>query len=279
MQRLYSWSKLGVNVHLSVADRTLDWLADGLHSCAQSDCAAGLDASSADLAWRRDGRRNVIELKGSEWGIFPTPEHLYLHSDKLIDDLVRERLGDIVILHAATVVSPAGRSLMICGASGSGKTSLATALIRKEWYWLSDEYALIGSCPPLTIQGWPRNFNLKERSFADFPETSALPDSREFGLQDRRGRLRFFNPSSLRPGSFLHETKPDTLVFPVFDAALPAPRVEPLSNRETIRRLAGEFLTKTPSTFAVLSTLVATCTSLELRYPEPIQGAGLLENL
>lgn len=279
MQRLYSWNKLGVAVRLGFEDQALDWLACGLHSCARSNHVVSGDASSVDLVWRREGSGNVIEFKGSEWGVFPTPEHLYLHSDKLIDDLVRERLGEIVILHAATVVSPAGQSLVICGASGSGKTSLTTALIQKKWHWLSDEYAVIGASSPLRIQGWPRNFNLKERSFADFPETSALPDSREFRLQDRRGRLRFFNPSTLRPGSFLPETHPDTLVFPVFHAGISTPRIEPLSNRETIGRLAGEFLTKSPSTFAALSALVSSCTSLELRYSAPHQGARLLESL
>jgi len=279
MQRLYTWSKLGVKVRLRVDDRTWDHLAAGLHSCALESADTCPNGFPADLVWKRSGAENIIQLKGSKWGKFPSYEYLYLHSDKLIDDLILERLGEIALLHAATVVSPAGRSLVICGSSGSGKTSLATALILRGWSWLSDEYALIEPGMPLKIRGWPRNFNLKERSFVHFPGTSALPDSREFVLRDSRRRLRFFNPSSLRPGSFLHETKPDFLIFPSFDPGQREPRLESLSTNETIARLAMEFLTRGPSTFACLTALVAEGTALELRYANPLEGAVLLEGI
>lgn len=279
MHRLYTWSKLGVKVRLRVEDPTWDYLAAGLHSCALESADTCPDGFPADLVWKRSGAENLIQLKGSTWGKFPSYEYLYLHSDKLIDDLILERLGEIALLHAATVVSPAGRSLVISGSSGSGKTSLATALILKGWSWLSDEYALIEPGMPLTVLGWPRNFNLKERSFVHFPETSSLPDSREFPLRDLRRRLRFFNPSSLRPGSFLHRTKPEILIFPSFDPGQSEPRLESLSANETIARLAMEFLTRGPSTFACLNALVADGRSLELRYADPLQGAALLESI
>jgi hypothetical protein len=46
-------------------------------------------------------------------------------------------------LHAASVLNPAGRGLLISGASGRGKSTLAIGLIRHGWGYLSDDVVLL----------------------------------------------------------------------------------------------------------------------------------------
>ncbi len=62
-----------------------------------------------------------------------------------------------VRLHAATLDSPAGRVLLV-GASGAGKTTLALGLRARGWRCLGDELALLG--PDGSTVAWSRDLKL-----------------------------------------------------------------------------------------------------------------------
>jgi hypothetical protein len=65
----------------------------------------------------------------------------------------------IPVLHAAAVADPAGRAVVLAGDSGSGKSVLLTALIRRGWGLLTDDLApvmLDDEQTPVAVPTWPQ---------------------------------------------------------------------------------------------------------------------------
>jgi hypothetical protein len=64
----------------------------------------------------------------------------------------------IPVLHAAVAVDAAGRAVVLAGDSGSGKSVLLTALLRRGWGLLSDDLApvtLDSNRVPVALPTWP----------------------------------------------------------------------------------------------------------------------------
>jgi hypothetical protein len=64
----------------------------------------------------------------------------------------------IPVLHAAAATDPAGRAVVLAGDSGSGKSVLLTALLRRGWGLLTDDLApvmLDGEQVPVAVPTWP----------------------------------------------------------------------------------------------------------------------------
>lgn len=181
MSTLFQHRKLDYTTTLRVDAAELETLAADLHSSAcisKESCAA---ETPADLVWQAsaDGKWQIL-LHGSVWpGVVQSQADLFLQSDGLLDDLVRERLQEFPMLHAGGVVDSGGRAAVLCGGSGAGKTSLVTAGVLRGWRWLSDERLCFRHADPTLAEGFRRNFNLKERSFREFPETAGLASARE----------------------------------------------------------------------------------------------------
>ena len=55
------------------------------------------------------------------------------------------RLKGVFTLHAAALVSPQGRGLLIVASPGSGKSTLAIGLVKRGWHYLSDDAVLLRS--------------------------------------------------------------------------------------------------------------------------------------
>jgi hypothetical protein len=64
----------------------------------------------------------------------------------------------VPVLHAAAAADPAGRAVLLAGDSGSGKSVLLTALMRRGWGLLTDDLApvmLDGGQVPVAVPTWP----------------------------------------------------------------------------------------------------------------------------
>jgi hypothetical protein len=89
-------------------------------------------------------------------------------------------------LHAAGLVTPAGRGVLIVGSSGSGKSTLTVGLVRQGWYYLADDAVLLRLHPAGVAA-----LTLRQHCYVD---TSALaiytdlPWGEE--VPDRAGRYR-----------------------------------------------------------------------------------------
>ena len=131
-------------------------------------------------------------------------DHL-LASDVLVDVIFHLMLQTMqamidendrfLLVHAGAVVTPAGKGVLFPAASGSGKTTMVTALIRAGFGFLSDELAVI---EPGTgrIHPFPRALNLKDGTLSLFP--GLRPD--DDGLWGVRSRA-FARVATVRPSA------------------------------------------------------------------------------
>lgn len=281
MSLLLRYRKLGLTTTLRIDAPELEGLAKDLHSSALEDCTPCEPDTAADLAWTwASGGLWQILLKGEPWrSARMSMDLLYLQSDSLLDDFIRERLAGVPMLHAGGVVSPAGNALAICGTSGAGKTSLVLACVLRKWRWLSDELMGFRSDDPLLAEGFRRNFNIKERSFSNFPQTSNLDGSREFALPDGRRRIRFLNPDKLNAGGFVEAAPIRAIIVPIYAPGAAQPIHSPLNGGELIHHLAPELRAVQKEAIAWLAAASRSIPAFGLRYRDPHSAVDLLESL
>jgi hypothetical protein len=88
-------------------------------------------------------------------------------------------------VHASSVAL-GGRAVLLCGASGAGKTSLAYACARRGWSYLSDDAIhVVRGRPDCTVAGRPHTIRFRESARLIFPELRAcLPVLRPNGKCD-----------------------------------------------------------------------------------------------
>jgi hypothetical protein len=145
------------------------------------------------------------------------------------------RTGDYLLVHSGAVVTPSGEGLLLPGASGSGKTSLAAGLIRAGFGCLSDEAGVID---PVTarLHPYPRAITLKAGSFSDF---KALRPKR---LPSFASRAQWhLQPDDIRPGALAKPTQVGFVIFPSYDGAKPTVLTQ-ISPGETIVEMARNCL-------------------------------------
>jgi hypothetical protein len=281
MSVMFQHSKLGVVTTLRVDATELEELAGDLHSSAQLGRASCDAETPADLAWQpsADGQWHIL-LRGEVWrGATLTKEELFLQSDSLLDDLVRERLQEFPMLHAGGVVDSAGRAAVICGSSGAGKTSLVTACVLRGWSWLSDERLCFRQADPTAVEGFRRNFNLKERSFATFPETGGLPGTRELARPGSGKRIRFFNADQLPGGKFVSVGAAGAIILPEYTPAATSPVVTRVNGMTLVERLVPELRSTHTRTVTWLAEIGRRLPVFTLQYAQPRSAAACLEQV
>ncbi len=281
MKLLFRYSKLGFVTTLRIDEPELEEFARDLHSSALCEVVRCQSAMPADLAWLRAPNGGwQIRLKGAPWeqeGM--SKEALYLQSDSLLDDLVREQLPEHPLLHAGAVSDRSGNALVICGSSGAGKTSLVLSCVMRGCNWLSDELLCFRDADPLLAEGFRRNFNIKERSFHEFPETVGLSGVREFALNDSRRRIRFLNADSLRAGKFTPKARIRAIIVPRFSPDALHPQTSPLDGHALVQHLAPELRSAHAGTLAWLAEVTRSVPSLVLHYSNARVAADCLMNL
>jgi len=252
-------------------------LAGKLHTAAQVQDA---QERPPDLTWRKveEGLYQIL-LKGQPWETPFDESQVLLQSENLVTQLLRERLDDHAQLHAGGVVSPDGKGWLICGASGSGKTSTTVAALLQGWGWLSDEYALLREDLPDVILGFPRNFNLKERSWNTFPETAGKPSSIELFSGFHQSRIRLFNPLELKPESHRERATLSGIALPVFKPEAGEPTSVRISGIQAFARIMPEFQMTPPWTVERLNHWLREIPVFEICYADPRQLPSLLGTL
>jgi hypothetical protein len=281
MSVLFQHRKLGVATTLRVDAAELEELAGDLHSSAQIGRAPCSLNTPADLAWQTsaDGQWHIL-LKGEVWrDATLTKEDLFLQSDSLLDDLVRERLLEFPMLHAGGVVDSEGRAAVICGSSGAGKTSLVTACVLRGWNWLSDERLCFRQTDPTVVEGFRRNFNLKERTFAMFPETSGVPGTRELTRPGSGKRIRFFNADQLPGGKFASSGNVRAIILPEYTPTAVTPVATRVSGMTLVDRLVPELRSHHTRTVTWLAEVGRQLPVFTVQYAEPRAAAACLEQV
>jgi hypothetical protein len=149
--------------------------------------------------------------------------------EKLQDHFVKHCTSGIW-LHAAAVARR-GRSLLLAGKTGSGKTTLATRLLLRGFDYLTDELVWIDASGT-RLRGFARPLHLKTDARGLLPELFA-PRRSEAIAETALGH----HLSPVRLGAtVLRDAHPDVLVFPTYT---PGARFElqPLSKAQAATRM------------------------------------------
>lgn len=268
----------GQNVELKVHASELLPLAKKLHSAAQEPDSE--ISNDQDLEWIPAGGSNyLIHLKGSPWES-PMPESdLFLQSENLVNQLFREKLGNLAQIHAGCITSPSEKCFLICGQSGAGKTSITLASILNGWSWLSDEYALIEESAPRTILAFPRNFNIKERSWEQFPETAKKTSTVELYSGFHKKQVRLFNPNELRTESHIRNASLNAIIFPSYSPEEKTPTVNQIQGIAAMSRLLPEVQNAPAWIMQALTDWVQDLPCYEISYHDPREVPPFLETL
>lgn len=280
MSVLLTFRKLGMNCRLRVDDPEMEPLALRVQTAARTEVRACSPEETAELVWVRVGAGQWrIFLHGEPWeGVFHGEANLYFQTDHILDGLARLHWPSGLFVHAGAAAPEGGDAVLFCGSSGAGKTSLVTACILSGWSWLTDELLLIDPGEVWRIRGSRRNFNLKERSYGNFPETA--PGVWETATGDRRGRIRFFDPDQLGGGPWRESASVGCLVFPEYAAGADEPVVDPIGSREALGRLGPEIVSSgRAAVVAGMLSGLGRIPSYRLRYRDPRRAVTVLEEI
>jgi hypothetical protein len=162
-------------------------------------------------------------------------EHPYMVLEFFMNDLVEALITASQrqpVFHAAGV-SQGGKALLMCGASGAGKSSLAAWLVSQGWDYLSDEIVAL-EAGGSRLWGLPRPLILKRGLGSIWRawlhgDLDALHDPFSDGLA-------WVDPDAIRRGSALQTAGTAGLVFPTYRAGADF-QVERLTGGEAAFRL------------------------------------------
>lgn len=141
---------------------------------------------------------------------------LFRHEDAVgtsIDRALLDAGSGRLHLHAA-LVAREGRGVLVVGEREAGKTTLAAALVRAGWTYLTDETVAFDLALPQLAHGYPRPLRLRRGAWQFFRDLTQFAGV----AQVRSGRLAWQTPSHvLHPDGHRGETGPvavDLVVLP-----------------------------------------------------------------
>lgn len=138
-------------------------------------------------------------------------------------------------LHGAGLIAPDSETgLLIVGASGSGKSSLAVRLIASGWQYLTDDLMLIQQdAAAITAHAFRRTFAVSDEALVacDLPRGAVAARS-------KRGK-RWLCPDTLFPDRYAARCVPQVLLFPHLTGDA-ASRLEPLTPHDALLYLLQE---------------------------------------
>lgn len=181
------------------------------------------------------------------------------------------------ILHASGVVTENGQTVLLAGATGSGKTTLTLRLVAKGARLLGDDLLPLDVCGT-EVAAFPAAASVKSGSWplvgADFPELHQLP---VFQLGDRDVRYLHRAGSACAAGV---TSVPDILVFPRFEAGSEV-SVTTLSPEEALARFleSGTAIVGWPRSLRPLVKLVETTPAIALRHSDRDEAARAIATI
>lgn len=278
MSRLFKYANLDAAVRLRVdSDELLPWAAD-LHSSAIESNEPCPPGTEAELAWTTASSDKVqIELNGVLWEEPMSIIDVFFQSENLLTQLFAYKLNQRIQIHSATVRRPDGGAWLICGPSRAGKTSVTLSLMLGGWSWMTDELTLVDEETPSRVNGFRRNFNLKESSWELFPETRDLKHARECWSGHHQSMIRFIDPEILRPNSFVAHAELEGILLPVWEPDGPACSLERISGVAATQTLMPEIKFPSPAAFRLIASWMRSVPVHRFRHFNPRAIAEAME--
>ena len=150
--------------------------------------------------------------------------------------------SEFLQIHAAGMVDPVGRGVLLVGPSGCGKSTLSLALLQHGWRYLCDELALIE--PNLRrVHPFPKAFCIKSSGFALLERRGIPLSGRTYAVKDGKGRVAYVNPFDLVPDAAGGPSPIRIVIFPQHSKQM-EPRISPLSPGKAMFGLSGGVLNR-----------------------------------
>ena len=195
------------------------------------------------LSWREFyladfGSKGVLLLhipEGVGMGIFPNAS--CIHPRILSNFIFLTGLSEILRSRGLYPVHGAGlangeQGILIPGFTGSGKTTLSIALLRKGFRFLSDDRSLLRENEAgFELLAFPEGLDVTGKTISFFPEIR----EKLGGFSETSLHKRTFRVESVYPDTLTRRCSPKTLIFPKI-AERTFSRLEPISRMEAIER-------------------------------------------
>ncbi len=147
---------------------------------------------------------------------------------------ILEELTRFIQLHAAGLTM-SGRTLLLVGPPGAGKSCLALCLLRQGWKCMSDEIILLDAASG-TVCPFPRSLHVDFNTMEMFPEF--IVKQRGAAYIDSKGKIRF-DPSPALGDWVAEPSPPGWLVFPCYKPGYGG-ELEPLGETEAVSLMLSQ---------------------------------------
>lgn len=234
------WKEIETRIHLELMEtRAPCEMLAGSYLTAQR---IRVDATRAGLAATSpSGASAFYDKNALRWTLFVPKGTLTTWPKTDIEHLISLvvttawRQSGWVPLHAGAVAD-GNVCALLCATSGGGKTSLTTAMIRRNWKTLGDDKLLLGRGEhgAMTLKALVHAFNLYPHARRWFPEVGDLTHLPRYSEWTEKRKVLI---EEIWPGQTLVENTPTHLVSIVQDNSVKDLRVCPLSQNEVLSLL------------------------------------------
>ncbi|WP_457584916.1 serine kinase [Ensifer canadensis] len=231
-----------------------------------------VDAASSHYALASFGNCVCIVTPGRHALVVDLKEAVPALKGHLTDEIIAN-LGTYTALHGALLANRSG-AVLLCGSPGTGKTTLAFAMMQRGFQSHADDIALLG--PEGAITGVPFAPALKQGSWKLLPEIREIILSQPVHRRFDGKRVRYL---SLPPFETDHGLNLTTIVL-LKRSRRAMPKVTPLEPLQVLGKLISEannpLRRLSPSQFESMLRVATSARGIELVYSQLDAAAGEL---
>jgi hypothetical protein len=152
------------------------------------------------------------------------------HVEWAVNGLIMRFLPHYFQLHASTM-SLNGVGVLFAGKPAQGKSTLAAALLKRGWSYLSDEFALIDPHTRI-MHPYPKALCIKSGSFRALCELDLPLDPRKVYYKGKKGWVSLLDPFNVRENAISEPCRIGMVVLPEYRAGT-NPELVPLPRAQT----------------------------------------------
>ena len=182
-----------------------------------------------------------------------------------------------LLLHASAIERD-GRAIIMVGASGSGKSTMAALLGECDWRLMGDEFAFVDLLHG-QILPYPRLISLKNAAIAEVERRVSAQRLGPMITGTPKGSIRHLVPRADAINRMDESAVPALILCPTFGAA---PDLRGMGQAEAFMRLTDSstnYMALGEAGFTALTRLVTQVPAVALSYPDGASGEAAIEAL
>jgi len=166
------------------------------------------------------GHRYSVMAEGAPVGRLRNRHELLPALEWAINARVIADRRDFLQIHAASMVDPLGRGVLVVGRSGCGKSTLAAALLRRGWKYLCDEFAIIDPVT-LRLHPFPKALCIKASGLDAVSRVGIVLAGRSYHVKGLKGSVTYLSPFDLAPDPIGEPSPVRFVIFPQYGGGAP----------------------------------------------------------